>query len=176
MNGRMSHHMPVPTLPRTRQRPGQSLVELTLCLMILLAIIFGGMDALQIMMAHYAVGQAARAAAHQAALDGGPSSAVNDVAKLILDASMSTRASKATIHTTCDNPCDRFSPVTVEIAYQDQLWAPLWPGDATFSVRKAATRTTEKDAGSGTGSATANGPGSGSPPQYCGIPGGPPCP
>lgn len=176
MQQAMRHKYPGRTLLRARQRRGQSLVELALCLMILLAIIFGAIDGLQMVMAHYAVGQAARAAAHQAALDGGPSPAVNDVAKLILDTSMSTRASRATIYTTCDTPCDRFSPATVEIAYQDQLWAPLWLGGATFSLRKAATRTTEKDAGSGAGSATANRPGSGSPPVYCGIPGGPPCP
>ncbi len=159
-----------------RQRPGQSLVELALSLLILLGIIFGGLDGIQIMMAHYAVGQAARAAAHQAALDGGPSPAVDAVARLILDTSMSTRSSNATIVTTCSQPCDRFSPVTVEITYHDEVWAPLWPGGSTFTVRKATTRTTEKDGGAGSGPATANGPGSGSPPVYCGIPGGPPCP
>ncbi len=164
------------TLLHQRQRPGQSLVELALCLMILFAIIFGAIDGIQIIMAHYAVGQAARAAAHQAALDGGPSPAVNDVAKLILNTSMSTDASKATILTTCATPCDRFSPVTVEIAYHDQVWAPLWPGGATFNVRKAATRTTEKDAGPGTASSSVNGPSAGAPPVYCWIPGGAPCP
>ncbi len=169
-------HHPYPTLLHQRLRSGQSLVELTLCLMILLTIIFGAIDGLQIIMAHYAVGQAARAAAHQAALDGGPSPAVDDVAKLILDTSMSTQASKATIYTTCDSPCDRFSPVTVEIAYHDQVWAPLWPGGATFNVRKAATRTTEKDAGASTASSSVNGPSTGAPPVYCGIPGGAPCP
>lgn len=158
-----------------RQRHGQSLVELALCLLILLGIIFGGIDGMQITMAHYAVGQAVRAAVHQAALDGGPSPAVNDVATLILDTSMSTDASKAMIVTTCATPCDRFSPVTVEIAYQDQVWAPLWPGGATFTVRKAATRTTEKDAGSGTASSV-NGPSTGAPPVYCGIPACAPCP
>jgi hypothetical protein len=159
-----------------RPRPGQSLVEMVLSLLILLLLIFGGMDGIQIMMAHYAVGQAARAAAHQAALDGGPSPAVDAVARLILDTSMSTRSSNATIATTCAQPCDRFSAVTVEITYRDEVWAPLWPGGSIFTVRKATTRTTEKDGGNASGPASANGPGSGSPPVYCGIPGGPSCP
>ncbi len=159
-----------------RRRHGQSLVELALSLLILLTLIFGGIDAIQIAMAHYAVGQAARAAAHQAALDGGPSPAADAVAHLILNRSMSTSASKATITTTCAAPCQRFSPVTVEITYQDAVWAPLWPGGSTFTARKAATRATEKDAGSSSGPASVNGPGEGSPSVYCGVLGGPPCP
>ncbi len=161
---------------RRPRRPGQSLVELALTLLILLTLIFGGIDGIQIAMAHYAVGQAARAAAHQAALDGGPSPATDAVARLILDRSMSTSASRATITTTCATPCQRFSPVTVEITYRDAVWAPLWPGGSTFTVQKAATRATEKDGGSSSGPASVNGPGTDSPPAYCGILGGPPCP
>ena len=54
---------------RTR---GQAMVEMALVMVILLLLILGGLDGLQILMTQYTVNQAVRAAAHQAALIGGP--------------------------------------------------------------------------------------------------------
>src|SRR5215217_5038367 len=100
------------------KRPGQSLVEFALVLGVLLMLILGGIDTIQILMTQYSVNQAVRAAAHQAALIGGPDgssgnvatsakSAQNTIAKtaeLVLDSGMTTSAGKATITVTCTNP------------------------------------------------------------------------
>lgn len=125
---------------------------------ILLLVILGGADALQIMMTEYTVSQAVRAAAHQAALIGGldgqngawgdgahPSGTVADTARLVLDSDMVTDSSKAAITVSCARtPCRRYDPITVRITYQDAIWAPLGP----FQLAKAdlsATRLAEKD-------------------------------
>ena len=62
------------------KRPGQSLVEFALVLGVLLLIILGGIDAVQILMTQYTVNQAVRASAHQAALVGGPDGSSGNVA------------------------------------------------------------------------------------------------
>src|SRR6266545_6752660 len=85
---------PVSHLPS----PGQAMVEMAIVIGILLLVILGGLDVLQIQMTQYTVSQAVRAAAHQAALIGGPdgqngswgdgarpSGTVADTARVILD-------------------------------------------------------------------------------------------
>src|SRR5438045_3615537 len=68
-----------PSLPVSRSpglpAPGQALVEMALALGIILLVILCGLDLLQIVMTQYTVSQAVRAAAHQAALIGGPDGA-----------------------------------------------------------------------------------------------------
>ena len=148
------------------KRPGQSLVEFALVLGVLLMLILGGIDTIQILMTQYSVNQALRAAAHQAALIGGPDgssgnvatsaqSAQNTIAKtaaLVLDSGMTTSAGKATITVTCTNPqtgavrtlCRRYDAVQVRIQYLDAVWAPI----AMFDTVRADARTTraaEKD-------------------------------
>jgi hypothetical protein len=126
---------------------------------ILLMIILGGIDGLQILMTQYTVNQAVRASAHQAALIGGPDGSngslrtsgahatgtVADTARVILDSGMMTEASNATITVTCTRtPCRRYDPITVGITYQADIWAPIGP----FKLVKAdhsATRLAEKD-------------------------------
>jgi hypothetical protein len=143
-----------------RWRPGQALVETAMSLFILLLVLLGMADAVQIMMARYTVSQAVRAAAHQAALIGGPdgnngnlgtttdgraSGTVADTARLVLDSGMATDSSKATIHVGCSSsPCRRYSPVTVRIHYQDTLWVPL-PAFTDVHADLSATRAAEKD-------------------------------
>ena len=145
---------------RTRQRArGQAMVEMALVIGILLLVILGGLDGLQIMMTQYTVSQAVRAAAHQAALIGGPdgqngawgsgtrpSGTVADTARVILDSGMVTDSTKATITVSCARtPCRRYDPITVRITYQDAIWAPI----GSFQWAKAdlsATRLAEKDA------------------------------
>jgi len=139
---------------------GQALVEMALALGIILLVILGGLDLLQIAMTQYTVSQAVRAAAHQAALIGGPdgadgswgasgpqpSGSVAQTARTILDSGMVTDASKATITVSCTRtPCRRYDPITVRIQYRDSVWAPF-PGLLTdVHPDLSATRASEKD-------------------------------
>src|SRR5437868_15056781 len=88
---------PAPLHTRHRAR-GQALVEMALAMGVLLLFLLGGLDCLQLLMTNYTVSQAVRAAAHQAALIGGPdgqngswgalphpSGTVAETARVILD-------------------------------------------------------------------------------------------
>lgn len=148
------------------KRPGQSLVEFALVLGVLLLLILGGIDTVQILMTQYSVSQAVRAAAHQAALIGGPDgssgnvatsaqSVQNTIAKtaaLVLNSGMTTSADKATITVICTNPqtgavrtpCRRYDAVQVRIQYLDAVWAPIAMFD-TVRADHRTTRAAEKD-------------------------------
>ena len=135
------------------------MVEMALVLAILLLLILGGLDGLQILMTQYTVNQAVRASAHQAALIGGPDGAngslqsngtratgtVADTARAVLNSGMTTRAENASITVSCPrNPCRRYDAISVRITYQSPIWAPIGP----FKLVKAdmtATRLAEKD-------------------------------
>ena len=150
---------PEPRPLNPMQASGQAMVEMALVLAVLLLVILGGIDGLQIMMTQYTVSQAARASAHQAALIGGPDGSngslhtsgahatgtIADTARVILDSGMMTDASNAAITVTCArNPCRRYDPITVRLTYQADIWAPIGP----FTLVKAdltATRLAEKD-------------------------------
>lgn len=151
---------PAPHARRHRRTRGQAMVEMALVIGILLLVILGGLDGLQIMMTQYTVSQAVRASAHQAALIGGPdgqngtwgngshpTGSVAETARTILDSGMITDSTKATITVTCARtPCRRYDPITVRIQYRDAVWA-AFPG--VFSQVTAdlnATRLAEKDA------------------------------
>jgi len=139
---------------------GQAMVEMALVIGILLLVILGGLDLLQIAMTHYTVSQAVRASAHQAALIGGPdgangtwgeggphpTGAIAETARTILNSGMVTDARKATITVTCARtPCRRYDSITVRIQYRDSVWAPL-PGLLTdVQANLSATRASEKD-------------------------------
>jgi Flp pilus assembly protein TadG len=154
------HQVARPRRANARRRTrGQAMVEMALVMTILLMVILGGIDGLQILMTQYTVNQAVRASAHQAALIGGPdgtngslrtsgshaTGTVADTARVILDSGMLTEASNATITVTCTrNSCRRYDPITVRITYQADIWAPIGP----FKLVKAdhsATRLAEKD-------------------------------
>ncbi len=166
-----SHHVgavawwrrPVP--PRLNARsthgsPGQAMVEMALVIGIVLLVILGGLDLLQIAMTQYTVSQAVRASAHQAALIGGPDGSngtwgaggghptgtIAETARTILDSGMVADSSKATITVTCARtPCRRYDPITVRIQYRDSVWAPL-PGLLTdVHSDLSATRASEQD-------------------------------
>ena len=135
------------------------MVEMALVLLVLLLLILGGIDGLQMLLTHYTVSQAVCAAAHQAALVGGPDGAngtwgvgthpsgtVAETARLILDSGMVTSASKATITVSCAHtPCRRYDPITVRLVYQDTVWVPIGPFEP-ISFNRSATRLAEKDA------------------------------
>jgi TadE-like protein len=147
-----------PSPPRRRTR-GQAMVEMALVLAILLLLILGGLDGLQILMTQYTVNQAVRASAHQAALIGGPdgtngslktsgthaTGTIAETARAILDSGMVTSANNATITVTCArNPCRRYDSITVRITYQAAIWAPIGPFKLANTDLKA-TRLAEKD-------------------------------
>jgi hypothetical protein len=145
---------------RRQRTDGQAMVEMAIVLGVLLLVILGGLDCLQLLMTNYTVSQAVRASAHQAALIGGPDGSngswgnttkptgtVAETARVILDSGMATDSRNATITVTCARtPCRRYDPVTVRITYREPVWAPF-PGvfsEATADL--SATRLAEKDA------------------------------
>jgi len=139
---------------------GQAMVEMALVIGVVLLVILGGIDLLQIAMTQYTVSQAVRASAHQAALIGGPDGAsgtwaeggqhptgtVAQTARTILDSGMVTDATKATIMVSCARtPCRRYDPITVRIQYRDTVFAPF-PGLLTdVHADLSATRAAEQD-------------------------------
>lgn len=139
---------------------GQAMVEMAIVIGVLLLVILGGLDCLQLAMTNYTVSQAVRAAAHQAALIGGPdgqnggwgpaaspkaSGTVAQTARTILDSGMVTDATKATISVSCAHPCRRYSAITVRITYAEAVWAPFPGVFTTINVSQSATRAAEKD-------------------------------
>lgn len=139
---------------------GQALVEMALVFAVLLLLIFGGIDVLQNQMTQYTVSQAVRAAAHQAALIGGPdgrsggwggaappTGTVAETARLVLDSGMTARSRYAAIAVTCARtPCRRYDPITIRITYREPVWAPLPGLFSEVAADLSATRLAEKDA------------------------------
>lgn len=147
------------TKPR---REGQALIETAIALSIILMVVIGGLNALQAIGSHYAVGQAVRSAAHVAALrgssdglpDGETSLAtapgqVAEAARLTLQGTPFVDAGKAYIRVTCaSDPCRRFDPITVTIRYEDETWAPF-PLLDRIAIQRSATRIAEQDSSRG---------------------------
>lgn len=132
--------------PRRRlHRTGQALVELVIVLPVLLLVILGLVSVGQLLLANYTINQAARAAAHQAALAGGTPAAAYAVAADVIDGGVGTRADSAQITAVCERtPCRRYDAVTVRISYTGAFWTPL-PGFNTFQISASATRAAERD-------------------------------
>lgn len=113
---------------------------------LLLLLLIGLIDVGQILLANYAVTQAARVAAHQAALAGGDSMTANQVASDVLDGGVGTSADDATVVMACTRtPCRRYDPITVSITYEGSFWTPLPPLFDRFTLRAEATRAAERD-------------------------------
>ena len=134
----------LPPRPRSR-RLGQALVELVIVLPVLLLVILGLVSVGQLLLANYTINQAARAAAHQAALAGGTPEAAYTTAADVIDSGIGTRSAAAQINATCERtPCRRYDAVTVQIDYTGAFWTPL-PGFNTFQISASATRAAERD-------------------------------
>ncbi|HMO56345.1 MAG TPA: pilus assembly protein [Roseiflexaceae bacterium] len=131
-----------------RRYSGQAMVEMSVVLVLLTTLIFGAVSALQILMAKYTLAQAARVAAHQAALiggDDGPEGTVTALARDVIDSGMGTRSERATISISCSSdPCRRYESITVSIGYRDELWVPIGPF-AEVVAHASATRAAERD-------------------------------
>lgn len=134
-----------------RQSSGQALVETAIVLGLILFVVLGAIDLMQWQLVHYSVERAARAAAHQAALDGGASTGATNTAKIVLDGGVITNSEHAEhISVSCaTNPCRRYSAITVTIKYSDDFWVPVWP-DLRIRSEAKATRASEKEGGSRT--------------------------
>jgi hypothetical protein len=133
-------------LPSIRQRArGQALVETLMVIPLLLLMLLGLITVGQLLLANYTVTQAARAAAHQAALSGGDDQVANQTAADVLDGGVGTRADDAAILVACaHSPCRRYDPITVSITYTGSYWTPLF--SEQFTLRSEATRAAERDA------------------------------
>jgi hypothetical protein len=159
-----------------RTAAGQALVETTLALGILILLIFGGINVVQWVMAQYHVGQAARVAAHQAALQGGEDGrgSIAALARTVLAQGLGTRGEHARVTVRCEStPCLRYTAITVEVEYQGRFWVPFGPF-RDFRARAAATRAAEVD---GTGAGSSGPMDGGTPPPrddgtLPGLPGG----
>lgn len=125
---------------------GQAIVELMIVLGVLLTLILGLVCVGQLLLANYTMSQAARAAAHQAAISGGDHASAREFARNVIDGGVGTFSEAATIEVRCAEPCRRYDPVTVQIVYQGEFWTPLPPLFTEFTVRAAATRAAERDA------------------------------
>lgn len=162
-----AHRTPVERLAH-RQTRGQSLVELALVLPILLLLVFGGIGVLQVLLAHYTVEQAARAAAHQAAIDGDWSTQARATAGVVLDGAPWTRGGTREVTGGCGGACRRYSAITVTVSYRDRLWVPL-PFMGEVRATAQAVRAAEQDRGTAGSVPPPSGgpptaPGSGTPP------------
>lgn len=151
--------VPAHTLPRVRGKErGQAIVEFLIVLGVFLLLMFGIACVGQILLANYTVNQAARTAAHQAAIEGGEPESAEIVAESALNAGVGTDYEKATIQVTCREPsgnpavlgpqadvCRRYYPVSVSITYTDEFWVKMPPLFTSFTVKADATRAAERD-------------------------------
>lgn len=133
--------------------PGQAVVEFLIVIGVFLMLVVGLAGVGQILLANYTVSQAARAAAHQAALEGGAPEAAYRAAESAISAGVGTDYQRATVTVSCRNPrsgspanpCRRYYPITVTITYAGAFWAPLPPLFTSFTVGATATRAAERD-------------------------------
>ncbi len=131
-----------------RRNQGQALVETLLALPILLLLVLGLIGLGQILLANYTVTQAARAAAHQAAIAGGGATgeaAARATAQQVIAAGVGMEPDQAQVTVTCAAPCRRYASITVTVRYQGEFWAPLPPLFTAFEVRAEAVRAAERD-------------------------------
>ena len=130
---------------RRRRTPGQALIEFLLVIPILLLLLFGLIDVGQALLANYTVNQAARSAAHVAAIGGGDEAAATQTVRDVISGGVGMSSARAVVRVTCPHtPCRRYDPITVTIDYTDAFWTPVLA--ASFTVHATATRASERDA------------------------------
>jgi Flp pilus assembly protein TadG len=131
---------------RTRGQQGQSLAEFSLVIGLLMLIVCGACDAVQLAMTVLSVTEAASEAAHQAALlggDDGPNGSIEQIARSVLTDGVTTRTGQVSVQVTCAAPCQRYQPITVTVTYDDTRWFPIV--SQTLHVERQAVRASEKD-------------------------------
>lgn len=145
---------------RCRKERGQAVVETVIVIGIFLVLILGLTCVGQILLANYTVSQAARAAAHQAAIEGGEPDSAKIAAESAINAGvgMEYSSESTTITVTCRKPssdpakpgpqvsvCRRYYPISVRITYTDEFWVQMPPLFTGFAVQVDATRAAERD-------------------------------
>ena len=135
---------------RLWRSPGQSLVELAIVLPLLLMLLFGLFAGGQWLLAYQSVQQAARVAAHQAAIAGGDPVVGRESALNVLDGGVITERQHATVTVSCPHQrttgCRRFAPITVTVVYQLQLAVPPVPGfPSQIQLESTVVRANERD-------------------------------
>jgi len=133
---------------KTFPQRGQTLIEMALALPVLLTLVIGLFSVGQLLLTHYAVNQAARVAAHQAALTGGNRAITETAARQALTGSLGIDPTSSEVVISCPRrPCRRYDPITVEVRYRVSIWAPttLLPFGNEIVVRASATRAAERD-------------------------------
>lgn len=129
-----------------RRQRGQAIVELMVALPVMLLLLLGVVAVGQLLLTNYTVSQAARAAAHQAAIAGGADAAAHSAAESVIASGVGTDFANATLHVSCERePCRRYDAITVDVSYRGGFWAPLPPLFTDFTVRASATRAAERD-------------------------------
>jgi hypothetical protein len=139
---------------------GQAMVEFAIVLTLMLLVIFGGVTFIQYVGSQYAIAQAARNAAHVAALRGSTgglpdnqwvslASAPGPVAHSVRDTfagSPFVTVADAEIRATCaTSPCRRYSNITISIRYYAQAWTPFPGIPNPIRLSADASRTAEQD-------------------------------
>jgi Flp pilus assembly protein TadG len=147
--------------PRVRRKErGQAVVETVIVIGVFLMLILGLACVGQILLANYTVNQAARAAAHQAAIEGDEPDSAKIAAESAINAGvgMEYSSESTTITVTCRKPssdptepgpqvsvCRRYYPISVRITYTDEFWVQMPPLFTGFTVQGVATRAAERD-------------------------------
>lgn len=142
-------------------RCGQALVEMSLVLLLILVLSFGAVNAIQYIGAAYSIAQASRNAAHVAALQGSiggipdgqwvrldqTSGPVAQSVRDTLSGSVFVDPSYVQIKATCNaGSCRRYAPISIDVRYEAQAWAPV-PGVASnLRLSAQSVRTSENDA------------------------------
>jgi Flp pilus assembly protein TadG len=153
--------VPARTQPRVRVKErGQAVVEFLIVIGVFILLIFGLTCVGQILLANYTVNQAARAAAHEAAIEGGEPESAKIAAQSAINAGVGMEYSNdsAAVEVTCRKPstdpnvqgpkadvCRRYYPISVNITYKGAFWTPLPPLFTSFTVKADATRAAERD-------------------------------
>lgn len=139
---------------RSKQR-GQAVVEFLLVFGVLILLIFGLVNIGQLLLSNYTINQAARVAAHQAAIEGGDVSAAQDAAYNTIKGGVTTSQENIESFTVVcadaedlsmvKDPCRRYDAITVSIVYESEFLIPMPPLFSTFTVTADATRAAERD-------------------------------
>jgi len=133
-------------LAHTYRPHGQALVEFTLIGGLFLLLLLGMVNIGQLLLANYTVSQAARAAAHMAAIEGGDLAAAERAAEQVFMGGLGTDSGTKTVIISCSTtPCRRYSPITVTVRYEQEFLARL-PIFDTFRLEAKAIRAAERDA------------------------------
>ena len=131
---------------RRHAERGQALVEFAMVVGLFLTLVISLVCVGQLLLANYTVSQAARAAAHQAALAGGAPEAAYTAATQVINAGVGTDTTAATVTVICTRqPCRRYDPITVTVDYAAPFWTPLPPIFTAFTLHAQATRAAERD-------------------------------